>query len=140
VAGLTGASHAEYGGEGEAALVAPVACAAPPSPGTPALNDVMAIRIEPGTRARAVFGADMVHERFTCNYELNAAFEGRLVEAGLKVSGRGEGGEARVIELADHPYYLATLFLPQYGSAPGRPHRFVTGFLEAAGGRAPTQG
>lgn len=135
MAGLTNASHAELGAQGEAALIAPVACTVPPPAGTPALNGAMRIRIEAGTRARAVFGADVIHERFTCNYELNPAFEGRLAAAGLRISGRGDGGEARVVELANHPYFLATLFLPQYGSEPGRPHAFVVAFLKAAAGQ-----
>lgn len=118
--------------------MSPVACAVPPPPGTPALNDVMPIRIEPGTRARSVFGADVVRERFTCSYELNPAFENRLVDSGLRVSGRGAAGEARIVELPDHPWYLATLFLPQYASQPGSPHPFVVAFLKAAA--APTPG
>jgi CTP synthase (UTP-ammonia lyase) len=118
--------------DAEAALVAPVACAVPPPPGQPALNAAMPIRIVPGTRAHAIFGADTIRERFTCSYELNPAYESRLTAAGLVVSGRGENGEARIIELPEHPYFIATLFLPQYGSAPGAPHPFVTAFLNAA--------
>lgn len=129
---MKNATHAEYGGDRESALIAPIACAVPPPAGTPALNGAMPIRIEADTRARAVFGADLIRESFTCSYELNPAYEARLTAAGLRVSGRGERGEARIIELPDHPYYLATLFLPQYGSASGRPHPFVTAFLKAA--------
>lgn len=95
----------------------------------------MPIRIEPGTRAHAIFGSDQIRERFTCSYELNRAFESRLTGAGLVVSGRGENGEARVIELPGHPYYIATLFLPQLSSTPERPHPFVTAFLRAAAER-----
>lgn len=107
----------------------------PPPPGQPALNAAMPIRISSGTRAHAVFGAGEIRERFTCSYELNPAFESRLTGAGLVVSGRGENGEARIIELPHHPYYLASLFLPQLASEPGRPHPFVTAFLNAARNR-----
>ena len=49
--------------------------------------------------AHRVFGASEILEQFTCSYELNPAFESRLVDAGLVISGRGEAGEARVVEL-----------------------------------------
>lgn len=92
----------------------------------------MPIRIEPGTLAHRVFGTDAIQERFTCSYELNPDYESRLTDAGLVISGRGEGGEARVIELPTHRYFLASLFLPQLASRPDHPHRFITAFLEAA--------
>jgi CTP synthase (UTP-ammonia lyase) len=46
------------------------------------------------------------------------------------------GGEARIVELPDHPFFLATLFVPQTSSAAGHPHPIVAAFARAAAVRA----
>jgi CTP synthase (UTP-ammonia lyase) len=43
----------------------------------------------------------------------------------------GDGGEFRIVELTEHPFFLATLFLPQVRSAPDRPHPLLAGFARA---------
>lgn len=59
------------------------------------------------------------------------------VATGTALRHAADDGGARIIELPTHRFYLATGFLPQYGSAPGNPHPLITAFLEAvAGGRA----
>jgi CTP synthase len=73
-----------------------------------------------------------VTEAFTCGYELNSAYRGRLESSGLKVSGVSADGGARIIELPDHNFFLATGFLPQYTSESGKPHPLIITYLEAA--------
>jgi len=46
--------------------------------------------------------------------------------------GEDSDGNARIIELASHPFFMATLFLPQFSSKPGNPHPVVVAFLKAA--------
>jgi CTP synthase (UTP-ammonia lyase) len=48
------------------------------------------------------------------------------------VSGTGTDGEVRIVELPAHPFFLATLFLPQARSSPGGPHPIIAGFAAAA--------
>jgi len=43
-----------------------------------------------------------------------------------------QDGEARIVELADHPFFLATLFVPQVSSSPTQPHPLISAFLRAA--------
>lgn len=74
-------------------------------------------------------------EEYWCNYGVNPGYARPLALAGLVVSGRGEDGEIRIVELADHPFYVATLFLPQRRSAPGRPHPILAGFAAAVSRR-----
>ncbi len=52
--------------------------------------------------------------------------------AGLKVVGVDERGVGRVVELPEHRFYIATLFLPQLKSSDARPHPYLVGFLEVA--------
>ena len=90
-----------------------------------------AVRIEPGSLAARLYGHTAASEDYYCNYGLNAEYRPRLEAAGLRVSGVGDDGEVRVVELAHHPFFLATLFLPQSRSAPGAPHPVLAGWAVA---------
>jgi CTP synthase (UTP-ammonia lyase) len=79
-----------------------------------------------------IYGQLEVEEEFACNYELNQQFQEQLTNAGLKVTGTTEGGEARVIELIEHPFFVATAYLPQWATSEGLPHPLFTAFLNAA--------
>jgi CTP synthase (UTP-ammonia lyase) len=93
------------------------------------------VTIVPGTRAAALYGVDSAVEDYYCNYGVNADYLPRLQQAGLSVSGIGEHGEARIVELTGQPFFLATLFLPQTRSTPASPHPLLEGFAAALGGR-----
>ena len=71
-------------------------------------------------------------ETFACNYGLNTAFEDQIRSKELRVSGYDEDGTTRMIELPDHPFFMATLFVPQLLSQSGKPHPFVCAYLGAA--------
>lgn len=92
----------------------------------------MTIRVAPDSRAARIYGQRQIEEGFNCSYELNPAFEAVLEAHGLRVTARGERDEACIVELADHRFFIATLFQPQLASAPGAPHPLITAYLEAA--------
>jgi CTP synthase (UTP-ammonia lyase) len=87
-----------------------------------------------GTRAATLYDVTKALEEYWCNYGVNSDYVKPLAHAGLTVSGVGEDGEIRIVELTDHPFYVATLFLPQKRSAPGQPHPVLAGFAVAVGG------
>lgn len=89
--------------------------------------------LTPDSRAAELYGTGAVEEDFFCNYGLNPDYRPRLEAAGLDVTGVDEAGEARIVELAEHPFYIATLYCFQTRSAPGHPHPLVAGLLDAAG-------
>ena len=93
------------------------------------------VRLHPGTRAAALYGEPSALEEYYCNYGVNAEYVKRLEERGLRVSGLGEEGEVRIVELPDHPFFVATLFLPQARSTRAKPHPVLVGFAAALGGR-----
>ena len=93
------------------------------------------MRIRPGTRAARLYGAAAAVEDYYCNYGVNPEYRQRLEAAGLRVSGVGGEAEARIVEIPDHPFFLATLYLPQARSAPGAPHPVLAGFAAAAAAR-----
>jgi len=90
------------------------------------------IEIAPGSLARQAYGNREVREQFFCNYGLNPAFRAAIDKGNLKVSGVDSEGEARIVEISDHPFYLATLFLPQAASKPETPHPLIASYLRAA--------
>jgi CTP synthase (UTP-ammonia lyase) len=89
------------------------------------------VRIVPGTRAAALYGRPASIEDYYCNYGVNPDYVGRLEARGLGVSGRGTEGEVRIVEVPGHPFFLATLFLPQARSTASAPHPILAGFAAA---------
>ena len=90
--------------------------------------------ILPGTMAATLYGSSsQVIEDYYCAYGVNPAYRATLEEGGLRVSGLGDEGEVRIVELPGHPFFLATLFLPQTRSVPGRPHPLLAGYAAAIG-------
>jgi len=90
------------------------------------------VAIRPGTRAGDLYGIPSADENFYCNYGINPQWVRRLEAGGLSVSGVGDEGEVRIMELPGHPFYVVTLFLPQARSTPAEPHPLVVGFADAA--------
>jgi CTP synthase (UTP-ammonia lyase) len=105
--------------------------------GAPSLSGDLVIAVKPDTLAHRILRRTEIREGFFCNYELNPDYQDAVVRAGMRISGTGEQGEARIVELPDHRFFVATLFLPQHASTPEEPHPLVTAFLDAAWAFAP---
>ncbi|MHB8576426.1 MAG: CTP synthase [Dehalococcoidia bacterium] len=133
VAGTLDAGHAEYDPRTPNPLVMPVACPVPDrAAGDPGLSGRLRIAVEPYSLAGRTLGRAEIEEGFFCNYELNPDAEQALTDAGLVVSGRGDRGEVRIVELPDHRWFLASLFLPQHSSTVAEPHPLILAFLQAS--------
>jgi CTP synthase (UTP-ammonia lyase) len=91
------------------------------------------VELLPGTRAAALYGTPTATESYMCSYGVGAEWQPRLEEGGLRVTARSPDGDVRIVELAAHPFLVATLFLPQMRSAPGAPHPIIAGFVDASG-------
>jgi CTP synthase len=90
-------------------------------------------RLTPGTRAHGAYGQDSISERHRHRYEFNGEFRASLEEKGMKVAGVDEKRDlVEIVEVEDHPWYVACQFHPEFQSKPGKPHPLFTGFLEAA--------
>ncbi|MCL2632399.1 MAG: CTP synthase [Coriobacteriia bacterium] len=90
--------------------------------------------IEPDTLAFAAYGQPVVYERFSHCYLINNDYRQQLLDAGLIISGHSADGLIiDTIELADHPWYLATLAHVEFKSRPTRPHPLFCSFVQAVG-------
>ena len=90
------------------------------------------MKIVRGSQSFQAYGSEEVSEKFSCNYGLNPKFQHVIKMKGLKITGFDLEGEVRIVELTDHPFYVATLFLPQFSSKPDTPHPLILAFLRAA--------
>jgi CTP synthase len=95
------------------------------------------IKLHEGTRAREIYGEAVVYERHRHRYEVNNLLRKRLQSAGLSISGTSPDERlVEVIELADHPFFVASQFHPEFKSRPVRPAPLFRDFITAALARA----
>jgi CTP synthase len=86
-----------------------------------------------GSLARALYGADKVVERHRHRYEFNNRYLERLEAAGLRITGRSiDNALVEIVELENHPWFLACQFHPEFTSNPRDGHPLFRGFVEAA--------
>jgi CTP synthase (UTP-ammonia lyase) len=122
VLGFADAQHAEYDPYASELFVTPLTCEV--------AGRTMNVTLDAGSRLYG--GVTEVQEQYYCNFGLNPEYRAQLDAAGLRITGVDADGDARVFELDGHPFYVATLFVPQMRSEPRRPHPVVSAFVEAA--------
>ena len=99
------------------------------------------IKLHAGTRTREIYGEAVVYERHRHRYEVNNLLRKRLQSAGLCVSGTSPDERlVEVIELDDHPFFVASQFHPEFKSRPERPAPLFRDFIAAALERAAERG
>ncbi|BCU05999.1 CTP synthase [Allochromatium tepidum] len=90
-------------------------------------------RLEPGSLARSVYGQPQVRERHRHRYEFNNAYLDTLKDAGLRFSGWSlDNRLVEIIEIPDHPWFIACQFHPEFTSTPRDGHPLFEGFVRAA--------
>jgi CTP synthase len=90
-------------------------------------------RLLPGSRAAEIYEAGEISERHRHRYEVNNAYREPLTEAGMQISGTSPDGTlVEMIELPDHPWFIATQFHPELKSRPLHPHPLFASFVAAA--------
>jgi CTP synthase len=90
-------------------------------------------KLEEGTRAIRAYGTPLVFERHRHRYEFNNDFREALQASGLTIAGTSPDGRlVEIVEVAAHPWFVATQFHPEFTSRPNRPHPLFRDFVEAA--------
>jgi CTP synthase len=86
-----------------------------------------------GSRAREIYGEPEISERHRHRFEVNNQYRNLLTEHGLTISGTSpDGGLVEMIEISDHPWFIAGQFHPELKSRPTRPHPLFASFVSAA--------
>lgn len=122
--GIRDAEHEETAPGAPTLFISKLACSL--------VGKTQAIKIVPSSYAHQAYGKKEVTEPFYCNYGLNPKFRDELGKGRLRITGVDLSGEARIVELSDHPFYVATLFVPQMFSKPESPHPLIVAYLRAA--------
>jgi CTP synthase len=102
------------------------------------------IKLHEATRARELYGEAVIYERHRHRYEVNNLLRKKLQKGGLEMSGTSPDERlVEVVELSDHPFYVASQFHPEFKSRPERPapmfREFVAASLGRTGERAPEE-
>jgi CTP synthase (UTP-ammonia lyase) len=127
VLGFAEAQHAEYDPNASLLFITPLSCSL--------VGQRLPIRLIPDSRACQFYGgATEIEEEYYCNFGLNPDYQAALDKGGLRLTGIDAQGEARVMELPRHRFFLGTLFVPQHQSTLSKPHPLIVSFLKNACG------
>ena len=90
-------------------------------------------KLTPGSKAAAVYGQEVIYERHRHRFEVNNRYRQTLEAAGMILSGQSPDGRlVEIVELRDHPWFVASQFHPEFKSRPERPHPLFDGFVAAS--------
>ena len=133
-AGLEGAHSSEFARNSPH----PVICLMEEQQGVVAKGGTMRLGAQPavltaGTLSARAYGTSRISERHRHRYEFNARYRQQLEKAGLVIAGTSpDGALVEIVELADHPWFVAVQFHPEFKSKPTAAHPLFAGFVAAA--------
>ena len=124
VLGMEKADHAESNAGASLPIIAPLSCPLVGAQGT--------IRLLDPSKIRSIYGTNETREEYHCNFGLNPQYRSLLDGGPLSITGVDNHGEARVLELASHPFFIGTLFQPELSAFKGVVHPLIKAFVSAA--------
>ena len=134
VLGLTGANSVEFDPTAEHRVIDLMESQV----GVSDLGGTMRLGVYPaklmeGSLAKRLYESELIYERHRHRFEVNNRYRSDLESNGLRLSGLSPDDElVEIIELPDHPFFIASQFHPEFKSRPDKPHPFFSGFMAAA--------
>lgn len=122
--GIEDAEHEETASEATTPFISKLNCSL--------VGETQIIHITPGTMTFRIYEEKKVGEQFHCNYGFNEKYRTAMGSGTLEIVGVDTNAEARIVELSNHRFFIATLFLPQLSSTPESTHPLIRAFLKAA--------
>ncbi|GMA97952.1 glutamine amidotransferase [Pelosinus sp. IPA-1] len=122
--GLNDAQHAEYDPSASNFFITALSCSL--------VGETRKIFINKNSMVYNIYIKTEIEERYNCNFGLNPSYQKLIDESGFKVVGTDEQGEARILELLQKKFFIATLFQPQLSSLPTNPHKLIVEYLNCA--------
>jgi CTP synthase (UTP-ammonia lyase) len=124
VLAMTDADHEETKPDAACALISRLS--------SPMVEKEGRVLFREGSRLREIYGRDSSTEAYHCNFGLGRGHEAMLNDGLLRVSARDSAGGVHAVELADHPFFMATLFQPERLSLQSHIHPIIRAFVQAA--------
>lgn len=124
VLGINDADHFEYNPAAKNLFIAPLSCSL--------VGQTMPVRLTPESQAYRVYGKEEVEEQYRCTMGMSRENQQRIHDGGFRIAGVDPAGEARILQLPGHPFFLATLFVPQMNLSPQGLHPLILAYLKAA--------
>jgi CTP synthase (UTP-ammonia lyase) len=121
---LMDAQHAEYNPDASNLFITALSCSL--------VGETRKIFINRNSRIFKFYNKTEVSERHNCNFGINPHYQKLIDEKGFKVVGTDEKGEARILELPENKFFIATLFQPQLSSSPANPHKLIVAYLSCS--------
>jgi len=121
---IKNAEHAEYNPDTITPVISPLTCNIKGSP-------LEINLIDDDLLVSKIYKSKTIVENYYCSYGINSDFQKIINDSGFCIVGTDETREARILELKDHPFYIATLFVPQVNSSKESPNQLITAFLKA---------
>jgi CTP synthase (UTP-ammonia lyase) len=125
VLGFTEAEHEENNPEASLLFISRLQCSL--------VGRTMRIKLQPDSLVARSYARTDIQEQYRCNFGVNPAYEEVLRSSSLRIVGSDDEGIVRVVELAGHPFFVGSLFIPQLTSTPSAPHPLVSAFIKACG-------
>ena len=89
--------------------------------------------LQKGTRSRKAYRKPLIHERHRHRYEFNLEFKHNMLKHGLLLAGTSPDGKlVEIVEIKDHPWFVAVQYHPEFKSKPDRAHPLFRDFIKAA--------
>lgn len=123
VLGLAEADHAETNPDAALPFISLLACSL--------VESSDHITLLPETRIQAIYGEPEIVEMYRCRFGINPQYQSLLDGSDMAITGLDAEGEVRVVELAGHPFFIATLFQPERSALAGRVHPLIVAYVEA---------
>lgn len=124
VLGLADAEHEETEPQASRLLISRLACSL--------VGRTMTITLQPDSIIARACGRTCIEAQYYCNFGVNPDYVQTLRSSALRIAGSDDEGVVRAVELAKHPFFVGTLFLPQHSSQASAPHPIVTAFIKAS--------
>jgi CTP synthase (UTP-ammonia lyase) len=124
VLGFTDAAHAESDPDASTLFISALACSL--------VGKTMQVHLDSSSRVFRMYQRHVVQEQYYCQFGLNPHYQAMIHDGGLRVVGVDDEQAARIVELPEHPFFVATLFVPPLTSTPEQPHPLIVAYLRAA--------
>ena len=121
--GIEHAGHTEYQPETPEPFITPLPCSL--------RGKSMRIQLSRDSLSFRLYKELIIEEKYFCSFGINPRYSQAVQDGPIAVSGVDEDGAFRIVEYADHPFIIGTLFVPQVASVDRRPHPLIEGFIRA---------